>query len=197
LEGKSRELLEQMSRINAEVEKSTVIEHVVVDKNMLSQASRAASLETANRQLQREIESYKVTIQNNRVLEEKIAGLEARLMRQRELQAKCSQLELELEQTKGKGGQHVDLLAQAQHALDLAQTRERIGELQAKIQALNADNTALKEDVDRLGKELMTLRQEHEQALDLWRVSEVHSQTQSNEIVNLRSQVESLVHNPL
>lgn len=164
-----------------------------MDKNLLAQASKAASLETANRQLQRELESYKSTIQSNRVLEEKIAALEVRLLKQQELQVKCSQLELELEQVRRRRTPNTDLLAQAQYTLDLAQTRERIGELQATVHTLSTANTDTKSDADRLSKELIALRQEHERALDALRLSEARSQSQLSEITNLKSQLDSLV----
>lgn len=186
-------MLEQLSKAETTTPKLPVIEQVAMDKNLLAQASKAASLEMSNRQLQRELDSYKLTIQSNRVLEEKIAALEARLLKQQELQVKCSQLELELEQVRNRRSPSTDLLVQAQYTLDLARTRERIGELQATIHALSTANTDLKSDADRLYTEMTLLRQEYEQTLDSLKLSEVRSQAQVNEIANLKSQLDSLV----
>ena len=82
---------------------------------------------------------------------------------------------------------------QAQYTLNLAQTRERIGELQATIRALTAANTELKESAEKLGKDMLHLRQKHEETLDSLRLSETRSRAQANEIANLTSQLDSII----
>lgn len=164
---------------------------VELDRSLLSQAAKAVDLEASNRQLHKEAESLKASLQNNRVLEERILALEFRLGGHQELQDRYSKLEVQLEQARCQS-RPPTIMDQARHALEQAMLQERLGDLQGQLSSASLAQTELKEEAARLRLAFQKADADLRSALDSLRESQARQQLQAEEVRNLHSQLASL-----